>query len=733
MNSSVPQGSEFTGVVNRVLLRKPDGWGILAVTEHTGVETKLVGTFLEIPVTGSAVTAGGRWVTHASFGRQFAATQMTFTVPHSTTALARYLTEAFQGIGPTTAAKIVAVFGDDTQAALGDPVRLVKVAKLRKSLANTIATQWNAREGERGVAIFLRELGLGPSHAAKAIHKFEPEHVQEILTANPYRLTEIAGIGFTTADAAAMKLGLSPTAEFRIRAGIRYALETRSGDGHTATTTATLVAVASKLLGIGTDIVAEQLDSSVLDGLLNQRESDNHGGLIYLLPHLDDREKSVARDVRRILGQTRATIVVPSIAEIETEFGFAPDASQYSAIATALTSGMLIITGGPGTGKTTLLRIILALYRRHTGKDAWVVAPTGRAAKRVKEATGEEATTAHRFLGVQPGPGGFAFKHDRANKLDIAGDLLTLEESSMFDISLTASLLAAIPDNTPVLILGDSEQLPSVGAGNVLADLIAGGVPTVRLTTIHRTDEGSMIPVTALQIREGTAPKLTNKGDVRGVSAREANAVATELQTLIATGIPFDDIGILSPMKKGPMGTDWLNIILQRELNPVNLAAGAIANGRKIDIPGGGQTNETIALGDRVMQSSKNDYDLDIYNGDLFVVTAIADPKSKARWIDLRRLDDNECVRIPSDKLFDIRLAYAMTIHKSQGSQYPHVILVLVSAHHRMLYRRLLNTGWTRSMKTLTIVGESRAIQMACDNVGGIDERQTGLADLLAA
>jgi len=573
--------------------------------------------------------------------------------------------------------------------------------------AKRITDAWAEQKIVREIMVFLHSHGVGTARAVRIFKTYGADAVQ-VMSENPYRLArDIRGIGFKTADAIAMRLGIEKTAMIRVRAGISYALTEAMDEGHCGLPTDELVPLAEKLLEVPQALIHTAIDLELSEGTV---VADHVGETpCVFLAGLYRAERAIAE---RLLRLASGNLPWPQIDPdkalpwVEQRTGLELAASQKTAIRLALSSKVLVITGGPGVGKTTIVKSILRVL---SAKDTKLLlcAPTGRAAKRMTEATGFEAKTIHRLLEVNPMGGGF--KRDSDNPLDC--DLLVVDEASMVDVLLMQALLKAVPDNAALLIVGDIDQLPSVGPGQVLADIIASGVvPVVRLTEVFRQAAQSRIITTAHRVNQGVIPDLskpTENSDFYFVQADDPETAVPLIVELVKTRIPkrfglnaIRDIQVLCPMNRGGVGARSLNIELQTALNP--------ARERKVE-----RFGWTFSPSDKVMQI-ENDYDKEVYNGDIGFIDDV-DPDAG----ELTILFDGRAVTYGFGELDMLVPAYAATIHKSQGSEYPAVVIPILTQHYAMLQRNLLYTGITRGKKLVVLVGQKKAIAIAVRNVSG--------------
>ena len=658
---------------------------------------------------GEWITASGEWINDRTHGQQFKARFLKTSAPTSIDGIEKYLGSGMiRGIGPVYAKKLVRAFGEkvfDTIEA--EPERLREVTGIGPVRAKRITDAWAEQKVVREIMVFLHEHGVGTARAVRIYKTYGADAVQ-VMTENPYRLArDIRGIGFKTADAIAMKLGIDKTAMIRVRAGISFALTEAMDEGHCGLPTEELIPLAEKLLEVPSELIRTALDLELSDGTVI---ADHVGETpCAFLAGLYQAERGIAdRLVRLLSGKLPWPRIDPdkALPWVEQRIGLQLAESQKTAIRLALISKVLVITGGPGVGKTTIVNSILRVLSAKSVK-LLLCAPTGRAAKRMTEATGFEAKTIHRLLEVDPRSGGF--KRDGDYQLDC--DLLVVDEASMVDVMLMQALMKAVPDDAALLIVGDIDQLPSVGPGQVLADVIASGVvPVVRLTEVFRQAAQSRIITSAHKINHGSIPDLSKPegdSDFYFVQADDPETAVPRIVDLVKTRIPqrfglnpIRDIQVLCPMNRGGVGARSLNIELQAALNP--------AGDRKVE-----RFGWTFAPGDKVMQI-ENDYDKDVYNGDIGYIDDV-DPEAG----ELNASFDGRSVTYGFGELDTLVPAYAATIHKSQGSEYPAVVIPIMTQHYAMLQRNLLYTGITRGKRLVVLVGQKKAVAIAVRNVSG--------------
>ena len=684
---------------------------------------------------GEDVRASGQWVTDKVHGRQFKADDITCVAPKSIVGIERYLASGLiKGIGKVLAKRIVETFGAETLNVLEhQSARLREVPKLGKAKIEQIRTAWHANETMRENMIFGQTYGISIVKMTKIVRKYGPDAIA-IIKANPYRLCrDIWGIGFATADKIALSVGIPKNSPLRARATLAYTLEAEAEDGgHCWTYENDLLLHANELTEIPTEILGEALEAEIAEGhLVAEGGSAGEEGTTWAERHdvtaprriylksLYWAERQTAGHVRRILTSPSAFKPIDAgkaVAWWEEKAGFTLANQQATALERCLKSKFSIITGGPGVGKTTIIRALVDIY---TARKLRLVlaAPTGRAAKRMAESVGAPAQTIHRLLKWNPVTNTFTYNEENRYEADV----FIFDETSMIDVKLANDLLAAIPDAAAVVWVGDTDQLPSVGAGSVLGDLIASGVvASTRLDKIFRQDSSGLIVVNAHHVNAGE-PLEVRQGDTDFYFMRceDPTTCVQRAIDFMTTRIPrkfgldpLADVQILTPMRRNLLGTENLNVELQKALNPTG---DAIVRG-----------GTTFRVGDRVMQL-RNNYDKDVYNGDVGFVKAV-DPAERKLVV----LFDGRPVAYDPGDLDELVLAYAMTIHKSQGSEYPAVIVILHTQHYVMLQRNLLYTAITRGKKLVLLMGVPYAIDQAIKN-NTVRERRTSLAERLQA
>jgi len=761
---------------------------------HWQSEVALVGTMLGVQV-GESVEVRGRWTMHAEYGKQFTVETMRSVLPATVAGMEKYLGSGLvKGVGPVTAKRIVAHFGETTLDVIDSAVgRLIEVPGVGKKRVSLIRHAWEEQRAIKEVMIFLQGNGVSTSLATKIYKRYGDDSIA-VVQADPYRLAQdIYGIGFLTADKIAQALGMAPDSPQRIAAGVEYTLNQSTDEGHVFLPSKELIAQAAELLGVSLAQTAA--------GVLHLRGGDRvkvaptagadapnlswavtgvyggDGGEVQLA--LAEQKSAYAApapdEVAAFLQEEQAVYLTPlyfgevgvsnrlhrllapgisrfdhfqswnwaqSFAEMEAESGFVLAEKQRLAVRSALTHRLTILTGGPGTGKTTTVRTILRLCQE-TGRTALLAAPTGRAAKRLSETTGQEAKTIHRLLEFQPSEG-MSFKRNEESPL--AGDLLIVDEASMLDLILTNSLLKAVPPGMHLLLVGDVDQLPSVGAGNVLEDIIRAienaqgekpnaeaqrrkgaeeslaSAAVVRLDTIFRQAAGSFIIENAHRINRGQMPemdpeKATDFFLFRTEEPERAAQLVVELvQERIPRrfAIPPQDIQVLSPMHRGAVGVAALNDAIQKAINPP-----------RADRPERMVGSRIFRVGDRVMQI-RNNYDKEVYNGDMGHITGL-DAIEQQVVVSI----DGKPVAYDFLELDELTHAYAVSVHKAQGSEFPVVVIPVLTTHYMMLQRNLLYTAVTRARRLVVLVGQPKAIGLAVRN-NRVAARYTGLTERLS-
>lgn len=670
---------------------------------------------------GEDVRAEGRWTTDAVHGRQFKAQTISCVAPRTLAGIEKYLASGLiKGVGKATAKRIVGKFGEDTLKVLStQSARLAEVPKLGKATIAKIKESWRANESMRENMIFAQTYGIGIAKMTKIVKRYGADAVATI-KGDPYQLCrDIWGIGFSTADRIALAVGIPKDSPLRARAVVSYTLETEADEGgHSWTFENDLILHANELTAIPAETLAAALEEEIAAGrvVAERTEGDESMRKIYLRKYWWN-EKEIARHVARIRdapASFRPIDAAKAIEWWEARAGFSLAQQQSVALERSLKNKFSIITGGPGVGKTTIIRALVEIYRARRLKTV-LAAPTGRAAKRMAESVGADAQTIHRLLKYNPATNEFTFNED--NKCD--GDVFIFDETSMIDLELAADLLAAIPAGAAVVWVGDTDQLPSVGAGNVLGDLIKSGmVPGTRLNVIFRQDSAGLIVANAHHVNAGEPLETrSGDGDFYFVKCDDPALCLERAIELMTSRIPkkfgldpFRDVQILTPMRRNLLGTESLNAEIQKALNP---AGDSVV-----------RSGCVFRTGDRVMQL-RNNYDKDVFNGDVgFIQSVDAGERSIVATFDGRP------VRYDAGELDELVLAYATTIHKSQGSEYPAVIVLLHTQHYVMLQRNLLYTAITRGKKLVLLMGSPYAVDQAIKN-NSVKERRTSLPERL--
>ena len=710
MSKAAAETEVLAGLVERVTFHSTEsGFCVLRVKArgHRDLVTT-VGHAAMISA-GEWITASGTWINDRNHGLQFKAHFLKTHAPSTLDGIEKYLGSGMiRGIGPVYAKRLVKMFGNDVFDIIEEsPERLRDVEGIGPKRADKITAGWADQKVIREIMVFLHEHGVGTARAVRIFKTYGTDAVQ-VMSENPYRLAkDIRGIGFRTADLIAEKLGIEKTAMIRVRAGISFALTEAMGDGHCGLPRGELIGLAGKLLEVPPPLIESAVQEELAEETVTADCVDETDCIF--LTGLYLAERGIAEQLKRI---SAGALPWPDIDAdkalpwIEQKTGLTLATSQAEAIRIALRSKTMVVTGGPGVGKTTIVNSILRILAAKS-VNLLLCAPTGRAAKRMTEATGMEAKTIHRLLEFDPK--NFGFKRNDENPLEC--DLLVVDESSMVDVSLMQSLMKAVPSHAALLIVGDIDQLPSVGPGQVLADIIeSGAVPVVRLTEVFRQAAQSKIITTAHAINAGRLPDLAppdGDTDFYFVPAADPEQAVPRIVELVSKRIPrkfgFDpikDVQVLCPMNRGGVGARSLNIELQAALNP--------AGERKVE-----RFGWTFAPGDKVMQI-ENDYDKDVYNGDIGMIEDVdLDEGEVAVNFDERT------VTFVFGELDTLVPAYAATVHKSQGSEYPAVVIPVMTQHYAMLQRNLIYTGVTRGKKLVVLVGQKKALAIAVKNVSG--------------
>ena len=716
------------GTVERVVFSGGDGAFTVArlKLERDGEVITVVGSLVGVPA-GASLRLVGRFETTARFGAQFRIEHYTEVAPATLEGLRRYLGSGLiKGIGPELASRIVDRFGIETLEILDrDPTRIGEVAGIGQSRARAVRDAWAAQRQVREVMVFLQGYGVSPAFAARIYKRYGAASIARVRE-NPYRLAfDVWGIGFLSADKLAAALGVAPDAPARLEAGVRHVLDDESGNGHVFVPRARLCQKASSLLEQPEEGVAAAIDRLARAGevAIDATVVDDSKDPAIYETLLYRAETALAAGLARLLDAPAPALSVEAdkaIAWYEREAGIALARQQAEAVKLALGAKVAVITGGPGVGKTTIVRGIVSILKRK-GLTVALAAPTGRAAKRLTDATGAPASTLHRLLEWRPASATFG----RCPSNPLEADVLIVDEASMLDVRLGADLVAALASSARLVLVGDVDQLPSVGPGSVLGDVISSGaVPTVRLTEIFRQAAESLIVVNAHRIQEGAEPELgaaaadreSDRRDFFFLEEDDPAAAATLIRDLVAVRLPRrygfspQEIQVLSPMHRGELGAGNLNRLLQE-----TLTAGA---------PGIERGQRTLRVGDKVMQV-KNDYDKEVWNGDSGTVEGVGDEALAVRF-------DDRLVEYTLDELDTLVLAYAATVHKSQGSEYPAVVIPVHTQHYVMLQRNLLYTAVTRGKRLVVLVGTRKALALAVRNAD-VAARASGLAARLRA
>jgi exodeoxyribonuclease V alpha subunit len=705
--------TELQGQLERITYFNAENHYTIAKVKVQGQKSlvTVVGSLVSV-LPGETLRMKGSWDVHPKYGEQFRIVSYESVVPATAKGIERYLGSGLiKGIGPVMAKRLVNKFGEETLTVIESDIRrLTEVEGIGDKRIGMIAAAWVAQKDIRDVMLFLQGHEVSSSYAAKIYRQYGKESIR-VVKENPYRLAEdIFGMGFLTADRIAVKLGMPKDSPVRAEAGILHVLRRLSDEGHVYYPYEPLIAECEKILETGREIIVKAfaritLEKKVVTEDLDGEEVRENNKAVYLAGFYLS-ETGIADKLRRISETPGAAMLFDrdeaiEWAQGEMEISLAPD--QKKAVREALDRKVMVITGGPGTGKTTIIKAIIKIYRR-TGRRVQLAAPTGRAAKRMSEATGNDARTIHRLLEYSPKL--MAFKRDEETPLDT--DLVVIDETSMVDTSLMHHLLKAVPLNASLVFVGDADQLPSVGPGNVLRDIIdSGRIPTVKLKKIFRQSGESLVIVNAHRINNGefpiVSPEREMPQDFYFVQLEDPEEVCRMVLNMCKNRIPekfgfhpLNDIQVLTPMHRGVVGVSNLNTELQKHLNH---STDELLRGGK-----------TFRSGDKVMQI-RNDYDKDVYNGDIGRISAI-NREDHEVTVDY----DGRPVVYDFTDLDEIVLAYAVSVHKSQGSEYPAVVIPLLTQHYLMLQRNLLYTAITRGKKLVVIIGTKKAMAIAIKN-----------------
>jgi exodeoxyribonuclease V alpha subunit len=703
-NNSV-KTERIEGTIHHVVYESADdGYCVLKVDTGQKYPITIVGHCAQ-PNVGQHIAISGHWIENNQYGKQFKADTIITELPKSKAAILDYLSSGvIRGIGKQTAELLLKHFGTDILNILSNtPDELRKIPGIGKKKCQQIADSWKTQQGASDVMIFLQSHQIGPARAIKIYKKYGTGAI-DIIRDNPYTLyQDIPGIGFHLADKMAQSLGLDKNHPKRIQNGIFFVLQEHASNGHTTLFKQQIITQSCELLGVEIDQVKEQIAASCEENQIIETTVNNE--TLCSLTSLYEAEQSIAEKLVRMCQHTSH---LPSyeklnhaVAELTKSLGYVLSEEQQQALRTILGNKICVLTGGPGVGKTTLVQsIVYVLQKSHT--RFILCAPTGRAARRLKESTGHEAKTVHRALGIDPISK--QFQHNKQNPINT--EYCIIDESSMLDVHIMKHILSALPDHCGLLLVGDIDQLPSVGAGNILSDIIGlKRVPVVKLTQVFRQAQTSLIIRFAHQVREGVMPnfQVTDTSELQdcyGIFVKDNDKVISKIQHMISQRIPekfsldpIRDIQILCPMQKGKLGAVALNKSLQSHLNQNNVLLQS--------------HGLTLRLNDKVMQT-RNNYEKDVFNGDIGYICGHNEEKQT-----ISIMFEDKVVDYFYDELEEITLAYAMTIHKSQGSEFKAVIIPLTGEHYVMLERNLVYTAMTRAKQLLIIIGDQKALRIA--------------------
>jgi exodeoxyribonuclease V alpha subunit len=711
---------QLEGTVERITFQNEENdYTIARIKIKPGKVVTVVGNLPPLYV-GEELLLKGQWTVHKEYGEQFQIAEWESQIPTTLIGIERFLSSGLiKGIGTVTAQKIVKIFGlKSLEVIQNSHEELVQLPGISLRKAERISESLNEHREIQRIMVFLQGVGISPGYALKIYRTYKNEAVK-VVTENPYRMAdEVFGIGFKIADQIALKLGLSKDSPYRIQAGIRFLLNENSNDGHIFAVEKELITKAVKEFEFNELQVAAEIETQIVQKMVF-RETASGENVLYLAPFYYS-EVGVVSKLKDLLetGLKKISINAGELLDsfaVENQITLA--AKQREAVLKSLDSGVLVITGGPGTGKTTIIKAILNLFT-HADLEVFLAAPTGRAAKRLSESTRETAKTIHRLLGYgNESINGNRFQHNEKEPLET--DVLIIDEFSMVDLILFYNLLKAITPGTRLIVVGDVDQLPSVGPGSVLRDLIQSGkIPTVRLNVIFRQAEQSLIVSNAHKINQGEFPYLSTAKDFFFIQDENPDNIARTLPDLMKTRIPgflgcdpFEDIQVLTPMRRTVTGVENLNLCLQEALNPADPLKAELKTGFA-----------TFRVGDKVMQI-KNDYQKSVFNGDIGRVRQV-DPEDRRVVVGYLEIEGERNVTYESEELDQLVLSYAISVHKSQGNEYPVVIMPVTTQHYIMLQRNLLYTAVTRAKKMVVLIGTKKAIAIAVNN-NRIEERHS--------